>query len=167
MLQYLSNNFSETLTGLVVVDQITEPTLRYHNALRYDADPDPLVLLCWKCKCLGELVLIGYEILEINLIAIAKLRGTQLTAFYIPQDCVMDLRYGHFRNNAFVEDDDGEDTMVDYGFCSYQVIDKVCSILANPDWHPLEKNELPVCVCDYAAPFEEAYLDTILGDQIF
>ena len=164
MLAYLSNNYGDTLHSLVIVDAITEPTLRYHNALRYDADPDPLVLLCWKCKHLTDLIIVGYEILEINLIAIAKLRSN-LKSFYVPMDCVMDLRYGHFRNNAFIEDDDGEDTIVDYGFCSYQVIDKVCSILGSQNWHPLEKDELPMCVYDYEMPYEEAYLDTILADQ--
>ena len=166
MIQYLSNNYSEFLNSLVIVDAIAEPTLRYHNPLRYDADPDPLVLLCWKCRNLRELILVGYEILDINLVAIAKLRSN-LTSFYVPMDCVMDLRYGHFRNNAFIEDEDGEDTIVDYGFCSYQIIDKVCTILGNQSWHPLDKDELPMCVYDYEIPCEEAYLDAILGDQLY
>jgi hypothetical protein len=162
LLQFLSLNYSETLTGLIAVDKISEPTLRYHNPLRYDAEPDPLVLLCWKCKHLDELIVCGYEILEINLIAIAKLR-TNLKSFYVPIDCIVDLRYGHFRNNSFIEDEDGEDTMVDYGFCSYKVINKVCAILGCDTWHPLEKDELPMSVYDYNIPLEEAYLDTLIN----
>lgn len=124
LLHFLSDNYSNTLSSLVVVDGITDPTLRYHNPLRHDADPDPLVLLCWKCRHLSELVLVGYEVLEINLIAIAKLRSN-LKVFYVPMDCIIDLRYGHVNNDDFIEDEDGEDTIVDYGFCSDQVIDKV------------------------------------------
>lgn len=124
IIQYLSDNHSETLQSLHIVDSIVEPTLRYHNPLRHDADPDPLILLCWKCKYLQELVVIGYEMLEINLIAIAKLR-TNLKRFHVAMDCVIDLKYGKFRNNDFIEDDEGEDTIVDYGFCSDHVIDSV------------------------------------------
>lgn len=124
LLQYLSNNYCDSLKSLVIVDSITDPTLRYHNPLRYDADPDPLVLLVWKCKNLTELTIIGYEMLEINLIAIAKLRSS-LKDFNVPIDCIIDLRYGEFKNDDFIEDEDGEDTIVDYGFCSDQVIDKV------------------------------------------
>jgi hypothetical protein len=166
LIQYISDSFCDTLESLVVVDAITDPTLRYHNPLRYDADPDPLVLLCWKCRYLQELVIVGYEILEINLIAIAKLR-TNLKTFYVPMDCIIDLRYGKFKNDDFIEDEDGEDTIVDYGFCSEQVIHKVCKILGHQDWHPLERDELPMCVYDYEMPYEEAYLDTLINDQFY
>ncbi|CAF0712121.1 unnamed protein product [Brachionus calyciflorus] len=164
ILQFISNNYSETLKSLIIVDAINDPSLRYHNPLRHDADPDPLVLLCWKCKYLDELVLVGYEILEINLIAIAKLRDN-LKTFYVAMDCIIDLKYGKFKNNDFIEDEDGEDTIVDYGFCSEQSIRKVCKILRCDNWHPLEKDELPMCVYNYDMPYEEAYLEKILSDQ--
>lgn len=129
LIQYISDNYSETLSSLFIVDAITEPTLRYHNPMLYDVEPDPLVLMCWKCKHLKELVIIGYEMLELNLIAIAKLR-TNLKVFNLPMDCIIDLKYGKFvRYNQFVEDEDGDDMIVEYGFCSEQVIDKV-SLLA-------------------------------------
>jgi hypothetical protein len=131
LLHSIAERFNATLRSLVVVDAITDPSLRYHNPLRRDADPDPLVLLSWKCRELRELVVVGYEILEINLVAIAKLRPT-LNVFYVPMDCVVDLRYGRFLNEHdedFVEDEDGEDTIVDYGFCSRQVIDKVICLI--------------------------------------
>jgi hypothetical protein len=124
LIQFLSDNYSDSLQSLIIVDSIVEPTLRYHNPLRFDADPDPLILLCWKCKYLRELVVVGYEMLEINLIAIAKLRSN-LKRFHVAMDCVIDLKYGQFRNDDFIEDEEGEDTIVDYGFCSDQVIDKV------------------------------------------
>jgi hypothetical protein len=124
IIQFLSDNYSHTLQSLSITDSIVEPTLRYHNPLRFDADPDPLILLCWKCKNLQELVVVGYEMLEINLIAIAKLRSN-LKKFHVAMDCIIDLKYGKFRNDDFIEDEEGEDTIVDYGFCSDQVIDKV------------------------------------------
>lgn len=164
MIQFLSDNYCEHLVSLIIVDAISDPTLRYHNPLRHDAGPDPLVLLCWKCRHLNELVVVGYEILEINLIAIAKLRSN-LKTFYVPMDCIIDLKYGEFKNNNFIEDEDGEDTIVDYGYCSDHVIENVCQILGNQNWHPLEKDELPMCVYEYDMPYEEAYLDTLIKDQ--
>ena len=75
ILLFIRDNYCETLKTFCVVDYITDPTLRYHNPFRNDADPDPLVLLAWKCKYLEELTIIGYEILQINLTAIAQLRN--------------------------------------------------------------------------------------------
>ncbi|RNA38489.1 F-box only 33 [Brachionus plicatilis] len=158
ILQFISNSYSETLQSMVIVDAISDPSLQYHNPLRHEVDPDPLVLLCWKCKYLTELVLVGYEILEINLIAIAKLRDN-LKTFYVAMDCIIDLKYGKFKNDNFIEDEDGEDTIVDYGFCSEQSIRKVCKILRCENWHPLEKDELPMCVYNFDMPYEEAYLE--------
>lgn len=109
-------------------------------------------------------MVIGYEMLEINLIAIAKLR-TNLKRFHVAMDCVIDLKYGKFRNNDFIEDDEGEDTIVDYGFCSDHVIDSVSKILGSQNWHPLEKEELPQCVYDFDVPYEEAYLNTLSKEQ--
>lgn len=183
MLHYLSNTYSESLASLVVVDSISTEydewlangnnnnnnNLYYHNALRYDADPDPdpLVLLSWKCKHLSELIIVGYELLEINLTAIAKLRSTGLKSFYVARDCVMNLRYGHYRHNGgFVEDDEGEDTMPDYGG-TQSLLDKMRDSLNAPDWHPLEQDELPNSVYDWRVPDEEAYLDALITDQTF
>ena len=44
---------------------------------------------------------------------------------------------------------------------------KVCKILGSQNWHPLEKDELPLCVYDSNVPYEEAYLDTIVKDQYY
>ena len=96
LIHHLSTNFNSTLTSLSVTDAVIEPSMRYHNPLRLDADPDPLVLLAWKCKHLTSLTIIGYEMLEINLIAIAKLRPNLYT-FRVAMDCVIDLKYGKFR----------------------------------------------------------------------
>ena len=128
MLQFIRDNYFDTLKTFCVVDTITDPTLRYHNPFRNDADPDPWVLLAWKCKYLEELTLIGYEILQINLTAIAQLRNN-LKIFHIPMDCVITLRYGAFADDDFFEDEEGDDTRVDYGICSIQVISKVIIIL--------------------------------------
>lgn len=166
IIQFLSDSYSDTLQSLCIVDSIVEPTLRYHNPLRFDAEPDPLILLCWKCKSLQELVVVGYEMLEINLIAIAKLRAN-LKKFHVAMDCIIDLKYGKFRNDDFIEDEEGEDTIVDYGFCSDQVIDKVCKILGSQNWHPLEKEELPLSVYDFDVPYEEAYLETLVNEQAY
>ena len=54
------------------------------------------------------MIVVGYEMLEINLIAIAKLR-TNLRKFDVAMDCIIDLKYGKFRNDDFIEDEEGED----------------------------------------------------------
>ncbi|CAF0773465.1 unnamed protein product, partial [Didymodactylos carnosus] len=112
MLCYLSIHYRNTLECLDVMDSITEPALRYHNPFR--SEPDPLVLLAWQCKQMTELSILGYEILEVNLLAIAKLRP-QLRTLNVCVDCVMTLQFGHLENRHFFEDDDGEDAFVDYG----------------------------------------------------
>ena len=124
ILLFIRDNYCETLKTFCVVDYITDPTLRYHNPFRNDADPDPLVLLAWKCKYLEELTIIGYEILQINLTAIAQLRN-KLKIFHVPIDCVISVRYGAFGDDDFFEDEEGDDTLVDYGICSDRVISKV------------------------------------------
>lgn len=81
-------------------------------------------------------------------------------------DCIIDLKYGKFRSDDdFVEDEDGDDTLVDCGSCSEIVMDKVRNILNNPNWHPLEKEELPLSIYDLDVPHEEAYLDKLIADQ--
>ena len=128
LIEYISDRYFSTLKSFVIIDCITEPTLRYSNPMLYDIEPDSLVLFCWKCKHLHELVIIGYEILEINLIAIAKLRN-DLKVFCVPMDCIIDLKYGNFvSHDQFVEDDDGDDIIIEYGFCRKKIIEKVSSM---------------------------------------
>ncbi len=43
----------------------------------------------------------------------------------------------------------------------------MCKILNRPNWHPLEKDELPFSIYDFNVPFEEAFLETLIGDQKF
>jgi hypothetical protein len=125
LIDYISNMYSHTLKKFIINDAIAEPTLRYSNPLLYDIEPDPVVLLCWRCRHLEELSILGYEIAEMNLVAIAKLRNN-LRVFRVPMDCIIDLKYGNFVNrDNFIEDDDGEDIVIEYGFCRRKIIDKV------------------------------------------
>ena len=137
LLCYLSVHYRPTLECLDVIDSVMEPALRYHNLFR--AEPDPLVLLAWQCKKLTSLTILGrmnkkpftlfakfsfvlgYEVLEVNLLAIAKLRP-QLRTLNVCADCVMTLQYGHLHmNRQFVEDDDGNDAFIQYGICTNSV----------------------------------------------
>lgn len=135
LLCYLSVHYRTTLECLDVIDSVTEPALRYHNLFR--AEPDPLVLLAWQCKKLTSLTILGmfdrlsidcrsffsqgYEVLEVNLLAIARLRP-QLRVFNVCADCVMTLQYGHLQmNHQFVEDDEGDDAFIQYGICTNSI----------------------------------------------
>lgn len=59
--------------------------------------------------------------LEVNLLAIARLRP-QLRVFNVCADCVMTLQYGHLHmNHQFVEDEDGNDAFIQYGICTNSI----------------------------------------------
>jgi hypothetical protein len=65
--------------------------------------------------------MLGYEVLEVNLLAIAKLRP-QLRTLNVCADCVMTLQYGHLHmNHQFIEDDDGNDAFIQYGICTNSI----------------------------------------------
>lgn len=160
VINYLRDYYCDSLKRFCVIDRITDPALRYHNPFRFD--PDPLVLLAWKCKHLEELVLIGYEILEINLTAIAQLRSN-LKVFHVPMDCVVQLRYGQYEDEDFIETESGDEILVDYGFCSKQIIHKVSKALGFK-WNLLNKYELPFSVYVHDIIDHEAFVD-ILNEQ--
>ncbi|CAF1086201.1 unnamed protein product [Rotaria sp. Silwood1] len=158
LLCYLSVHYRSTLECLDVIDSVTEPALRYHNLFR--AEPDPLVLLAWQCKKLTSLTILGYEVLEVNLLAIAKLRP-QLRRLNVCADCVMTLQYGHLQmNHQFVEDDDGNDAFIQYGICTNSIQTIIGQVLGWP-WHPLSKHELPIGVYEYTVPLELSFIEQI------
>ncbi|XP_065334207.1 F-box only protein 33 [Cloeon dipterum] len=47
--------------------------------------PHPLVMVAWRCVNLRELVVIGYDLLDDNIIAISRLRGALLKRLDIPE----------------------------------------------------------------------------------
>ncbi|UJR37213.1 hypothetical protein I4U23_029922 [Adineta vaga] len=158
LLCYLSVHYRSTLECLDVIDSVTEPALRYHNLFR--AEPDPLVLLAWQCKKLTSLTILGYEVLEVNLLAIAKLRP-QLRTLNVCADCVMTLQYGHLQmNHQFVEDDDGNDAFIQYGICTNSIQTIIGQVLGWP-WHPLSKHEIPIGVYEYTVPLELSFIEQI------
>lgn len=158
LLCYLSVHYRMTLECLDVMDSVTEPALRYHNLFR--AEPDPLVLLAWQCKKLTSLTILGYEVLEVNLLAIARLRP-QLRTLNVCADCVMTLQYGHLQmNHQFIEDDDGNDAFIQYGICTNSIQTMIGQVLGWP-WHPLNKHELPIGVYEYTIPFELSFIEQI------
>jgi len=158
ILCYLSVHYRTTLECLDVIDSVTEPALRYHNLFR--AEPDPLVLLAWQCKKLTSLTILGYEVLEVNLLAIARLRP-QLRVFNVCADCVMTLQYGHLHmNHQFVEDEDGNDAFIQYGICTNSIQTMIGQVLGW-SWHPLSKHEIPIGVYEYTIPLELSFIEQI------
>ncbi|CAM4775409.1 unnamed protein product [Rotaria magnacalcarata] len=158
LLCYLSVHYRSTLECLDVIDSVTEPALRYHNLFR--AEPDPLVLLAWQCKKLTSLTILGYEVLEVNLLAIAKLRP-QLRRLNVCADCVMTLQYGHLQmNRQFVEDEDGNDAFIQYGICTNSIQTIIGQVLGW-QWHPLSKHEIPIGVYEYTVPLELSFIERI------
>ncbi|EEC16721.1 F-box containing protein, putative, partial [Ixodes scapularis] len=77
VLDVLSARYAETLQTVAVVNALSEgqSTPRRTFAVRAES---PVVMLAWRCHQLGSLQLVGHEIADTDVIAIARLRGPQL-----------------------------------------------------------------------------------------
>ncbi|TNN05375.1 F-box only 33-like, partial [Schistosoma japonicum] len=53
-----------------------------------DVNPDPFVMLAWRCQQLSHFTLIGYWFNIVDMKAFTALRGTSLKSFHIPSCCI-------------------------------------------------------------------------------
>ncbi|KAL1431226.1 hypothetical protein MTO96_014604 [Rhipicephalus appendiculatus] len=83
----LSAQYAETLEAVAVVSALSgsEGIPQRTFAVRAES---PVVMLAWRCHRLRSLKLVGHEIADFDLIAVARLRGPQLKELVIPADCV-------------------------------------------------------------------------------
>lgn len=84
----LSAQYAETLEVLAVVSALLASDggmPRRTFAVRAES---PVVMLTWRCHRLSSLKLVGHEIADTELIAIARLRGPKLKELVVPADCV-------------------------------------------------------------------------------
>ncbi|KAH8042534.1 hypothetical protein HPB51_023862 [Rhipicephalus microplus] len=87
VLDLLSAQYAETLEAVTVVSALSgiEGIPQRTFAVRAES---PVVMLAWRCHRLRSLKLVGHEIADFDLIAVARLRGPQLKELVIPADCV-------------------------------------------------------------------------------
>uniref|UniRef100_A0A131XUJ6 Putative f-box n=1 Tax=Ixodes ricinus TaxID=34613 RepID=A0A131XUJ6_IXORI len=95
VLDVLSARYAETLQTVAVVNALSEgqSTPRRTFAVRAES---PVVMLAWRCHQLGCLQLVGHEIADTDVIAIARLRGPQLKELVVPADCVSESSGGPY-----------------------------------------------------------------------
>jgi len=99
-----------------------------------------LVMLAWRCKNLEELTLIGFELSEIDLLAITRLRGDSLKQLLVPDCCI------YLMNSKMLEDEGYyEEDKVFLDYASNSIHNQVISEIAKPlnrSWTPLNSNDL-------------------------
>lgn len=87
VLDHLWGRYAETLCTVAVVNALTEEEAVPQRTFSVRAE-SPVVMLAWRCHRLASLRLVGHEIADTDLIAVARLRGPQLKELHVPLDCV-------------------------------------------------------------------------------
>ncbi|RWS05479.1 F-box only protein 33-like protein [Dinothrombium tinctorium] len=151
-----------TLRSLVLVDCFSPSTL-FPNPSFSRAAENELVMLAWRCKKLNHLTLIGYEISEVDLIAITRLRGSQLKELFIPSCCISLLHSPIIEDEGYYDDDRFYLDMAPPDLRS-QVIADIAKPL-NRDWIPMTFGEMPKAVFDPHFTPDTAYLPIIQREQ--
>ncbi|KAL3866408.1 hypothetical protein ACJMK2_043709 [Sinanodonta woodiana] len=147
---FISNHYSESLRSFYVIDGFQDG---YPNVYISTTDEDPFVMMAWRCSKLEEFTLIGYEVLDDNVVAIARLRGQNLKTFNIPYSCV-----------STVYETDRENAMLVERYVKPELADMVSSSLGW-SWQPLPDNQTPRAVYDDQADAETAYMKLLHLDQ--
>ncbi|XP_066532065.1 F-box only protein 33 [Hoplias malabaricus] len=83
VLELISQQYHRTLTHFVLVrDEGGFPDLSLNR------NEDPLVLLAWRCVHLAVLIIHGYTVWSHNLVAISRLRGSNLKVLTVTEDSI-------------------------------------------------------------------------------
>ena len=149
----------ETLKSLVLVDYLSDELMP--NSLFSSAVENPLVMLAWRCKLLERLVLIGFEIADIDLIAIARLRGEHLTELLVPSCCIS-LTSSCNSDSHMIDEDLTYHDMVSNSIKT-QLVEDISKPL-NRAWKPLEISNFPKR-CTDGSCLSSTYIFEILNDQ--
>ncbi|WAR00960.1 FBX33-like protein [Mya arenaria] len=144
----MGNQYSRTLKSVHIVDGMEFGFPAWYNI---STNEDPFVMLAWKCPHLSRLTLIGYEVADEDIVAIARLRSDSLESLDIPDACI---RW-----------ETSHDTHI-IGGVQPEFTDKVSESLGRR-WRPLEDSQLPQAVWDSWADAEEAYSHILLSDQAY
>ncbi|CAI9731240.1 Hypothetical predicted protein [Octopus vulgaris] len=146
---YISSHYNNTLKEIHIIDGFANGDPIVYEI---EADEDPFVMLAWRCPKLMHFTLIGYQVCDDDMVAIARLRGQQLKTFDIPSSCIYSLH------------EEDEVTWMKFGSYDGEFFQKVSESLGH-DWLPLKNSQLPTAVLDAQADAEPAYMHILLEDQ--
>lgn len=149
-INYMSTHYRNSLQSVYILDGLMDG---YPVPYISQTDEDPFVMLAWRCNKLQNFSLIGYEILEDDVIAIARLRGHSLKSYNIPHCCI-----------CTVEEEEEHISWFSHGCYAPEFPQKVSENL-KWNWSPIEDDELPLAVFDISADAERAYMRILLSDQ--
>jgi len=174
-INFIGKNYRSTLKSIHIVDGFVEAMpMSYENLTQTE---DPFVMLAWKCAKLESLKILGYEFLDDNLIAIARLRGPGLMHLEIPQLCILSLEPEELEEDDNSNEDAviADDNIPNMGLMG--VLGKVgpefnakMSDSLGYDWAPLDDDHIPDCVWFPYDVFDNSpetyYLPSLLEGQI-
>ncbi|XP_077988918.1 F-box only protein 33-like [Glandiceps talaboti] len=122
-IDFVSTYHSKTLEAVYLhehIDTDEPPSLLFPDN---EGVEDPMVMLAWRCYKVSCLSIIGYEVMDENLIAIARLRGPKLKVLEVHSDYIVDQMTGE--NGATEE-----------------VVTQISHSLGK-DWNPIDTVEVP------------------------
>lgn len=83
VVELISQQYHKTLTHFILMrDDATFPDLSVNR------NEDPLVLLAWRCVHLAVLIIHGYTVWSHNLVAISRLRGSNLNVLEVSEESI-------------------------------------------------------------------------------
>jgi len=175
-INFMGKHYRSSLKSIHIVDGFVEAMpISYENLTQTE---DPFVMLAWKCCKLESLKILGYEFLDENLIAIARLRGSSLKHLEVPQLCILTLEPEEVEEeetNDASDMVDIEDNIPHIGLMG--VLGKVgadfnakMSESLGCDWSALDDDHIPDCVWFPYDVFDNSpetyYLPSLLEGQI-
>ncbi|XP_064618606.1 F-box only protein 33-like [Lineus longissimus] len=150
-IDFMAGHNSATLKSVHIVDGIMnmQPNI-YESA----SDEDSFVMLAWKCPNLQHFTLLGYDVTDDDVVAIVRLRGSQLKTFVVPHCCISSL-----------DEEDGS-IWQSFGNVDQAFYDEVSKNLGR-SWRPVEDHKLHPAIKHMHADAETAYLNILLRDQAY
>ncbi|KAF6038181.1 FBXO33 [Bugula neritina] len=151
-LHHVARHQCSTLQSLLIVESMREGPIFYDIGVD---EQDPFVMMSWRCKKLSSFSVIGVALREHDVLAVARLRGMQLTKFEVLEECIT-----AFNNN----DSEFEE---DYAMSFETFCEEISTSLAR-EWLPLTLDDDVVddCLVYYDSPECNAYLPILMADQL-
>ncbi|KAH7645696.1 f-box containing protein-like protein [Dermatophagoides farinae] len=158
MLEILSRTHMNTLESLTLIDHLNSPK----NHLKA-VTPNVLIMLCWRCRNLNNLTVIGYETTDREIIAMARLRGESLQSFYFPSCCIQlsEIFTKYNYSPVFSEFFINFDMANQYAQRSFR---DAVSLPLKRNWQPIPTHKIPEIIATGFLP-QTTYHRTILEQK--
>ncbi|XP_019641823.1 PREDICTED: F-box only protein 33-like [Branchiostoma belcheri] len=129
-LDFVSRHHCKTLRSLTLCEWMdcgATYSLIPDNAM----GEDPLVMLAWRCTNLTNLSIIGYEFSKDSLVAVARLRGSQLRSLEVSVSCIVETD-----DDDDEEEEDEDEVILDDGAMSMDTLRQQVSESLGWSWAP-------------------------------